>query len=182
MTLFSLGREDGTPPVGFGIVLAILLATLLFGVVGRRLGVSRLAAWLLLVALGGILAITLTPSPEALTTGVDGPVACDLSRLGPASLGEYRRFDDPTLNILMFVPLGAVIGAIGRRRTRAGLALAALLLSPAVETAQALVVPLGRACQGGDLFDNTAGLLAGLALGWVAGRAWRSVAGATGGA
>ena len=175
MILFSFEHEGGYPPVGFGLVLALVVATILCLPVARRLGVRGLTAWVLLAATGSILAITLTPSWPALTTGVSGPISCDLSRLGPAPLGEYRRMDDAGLNVLMFIPLGVAIGAIGRRRTRVRLTAAALLLSPAVEATQAIVVPLGRACQGGDLFDNTLGLLLGLALGWGLGRLWRSM-------
>ncbi len=171
---FRPRHEPDRPPIEIGLVLALVVATLLFRPVARRLGVRGLTAWLLLVATGAILALTLTPSREAITAGVTGSISCDLSRLGPASLGEYRRFDDPSLNILLFIPLGMVIGAIGRRPVRVRLALAALLLSPAVEATQAVVVPLGRACQGGDLFDNTLGLVAGLALGWGIGRIWRA--------
>jgi glycopeptide antibiotics resistance protein len=174
--LFLLDRDDGYPPFGFGLVLALVVATLLFLPVARRLGVRGIAAWLLLAATGSILAMTLTPNWAGPTAGAWGAISCDLSRVGPASIWEYRHVTDASLNVLLFIPLGVVIGAIGRRRTRVQLALAALLLSPAVELTQAVVVPLGRACQGGDLFDNTLGLLIGLALGWGVGRLSRSVA------
>lgn len=175
MILFSFDNDGGYPPVGIGLVLALVVATLLCLPVARRLGVRGITAWVLLAATGSILAITLTPSWPALTFGAEGSITCDLSRLGPAPLGEYRRLDDAGLNVLMFIPLGAAIGVIGRRRTRVRLAAAALLLSPLVEATQAIVVPLGRGCQGGDLFDNTLGLLVGLALGWGLGRLWRSL-------
>lgn len=174
---FLFDTDGDRPPIEFGLALALIVATVLFRPVARRLRVRGLTAWLLLAATGAILAVTLTPSPEALRFGATGGVSCDLSRLGPASLAEYRRFDDPTLNVLMFIPLGMVIGVVGRRPTRVRLALAALLLSPAIELTQALVVPIGRACQGGDLFDNTLGLAIGLALGWGIGRVWRMAEG-----
>ena len=86
----------------------------------------------------------------------------------------YRRFDDPILNVLMFVPLGAFIGVLERRSLRLGLAVAGLLFPLGIEATQAVVVPLGRACQAGDIFDNSAGLVIGLALGWAAGALWRA--------
>ena len=48
------------------------------------------------------------------------------------------------------------------------LAIAALLLPVAIETTQAVVVAMGRACQSGDVLDNAFGALIGLALGLVA--------------
>ncbi len=62
-----------------------------------------------------------------------------------------------------------MIGQLDRRQHRAALAAAAAVLPVAIEVTQAVVVPLGRACQGGDVFDNLAGLVAGLALGLVIG-------------
>ena len=155
----------GYPPIFPGIALALVLAFLLCSWVARRLGTGRITAWLLLASLGVILAVTLTPSREALSTGASGPVTCDLSRIGPASLSTYLRRDDPILNVLMLVPLGVVIGQLRRRQHRLALALAAATLPIAIEATQAVVVPLGRACQGGDVFDNVAGLAIGLAIG-----------------
>jgi glycopeptide antibiotics resistance protein len=156
---------DGYPPIFPGIAIALVLAIVLCTWVARRLGTGRLTAWLLLAFLGVILAVTLTPSREALGTGVTGQVSCDLSRIGPASLGTYLRRGDPILNVLMLVPLGLVIGQLDPRQHRRALALAAFLLPVAIEVTQAVVVPLGRACQGGDVFDNSAGLVIGLVLG-----------------
>jgi hypothetical protein len=156
---------DGYPPIYPGVVLALVLALVACTWVARRLGTGRVTAWLLLASLGVILAVTLTPSREALSAGVTGPITCDLSRIGPASLTTYLRRGDPILNVLMLVPLGLTIGSLGRRRHRLGLAVAAALLPVAIEVTQAVVVPLGRACQGGDVFDNNAGLVIGLTIG-----------------
>jgi glycopeptide antibiotics resistance protein len=159
----------GHPPIVPGIAIALLLALVLSGWVARRLGSRRLTAWLLLATLGVILAVTLTPSRWALEYGVAGSVTCDLSRIGPASLAVYLRFNDPTLNILLFIPLGVLIGGLDRRQHRRPLMVGAALLPFAIESLQAVVVPIGRACQGGDVFDNLAGLVVGLAIG----AAWR---------
>lgn len=157
--------HDGYPPILPGVILALVLAFVLRTWVARRIGTGRIAAWMLLASLGVVLAITLTPSREALSMGASGPVTCDLSRLGPASLATYLRRDDPFLNVLMLIPLGVVIGQLDRDQHRRALALAAFLLPVAIEVTQAVVVPLGRACQGGDVFDNVAGLAIGLAIG-----------------
>lgn len=152
-------------PVG---ILSVILATLLRGPVARRLRTDPRVAWLLVASVGGILALTIAPSREALTTAITGPITCDFSRMGLASLSVYARFDDPFLNIAGFVPLGFAIGLLPTGRRKLVLAIAALLLPVAIETTQAVVVAMGRACQSGDVFDNGFGALIGLALGLVA--------------
>jgi len=168
------GFWGGYPPIRPGVVIALAVALLLCVPVARRLGTGRVMAWLLLATVGVILAITMTPSRWALEFGAQGTVSCDLSRIGPASLEVYLQFNDPALNVLMFVPLGVLIGLLERRQHRRAIAVAAILLPFAIETIQAFAVPLDRACQGGDVFDNLAGLFIGLAAGWVAGTLWRS--------
>jgi len=143
----------------------------LCGWVARRLGTGRVVAWLLLANLGVILAVTMTPRFWGQEIAGIGSVTCDLSRIGPASIGTYLHFDDPSLNILLFIPLGVLIGQLDRRQHRRSVLAAAVLLPVAIEIVQAVVVPLGRACQGGDVFDNLAGLAIGLAIGFVGRRA-----------
>ncbi len=152
-------------PVG---ILSVILATLLRDPVARRLRTERGVAWLLLTSVGVILALTIAPSREALTAAITGPITCDFSRIGLAPLQVYARLDDPFLNIAVFVPLGFAIGLLPTGRPKLALAIAALLLPVAIETTQAAVVAMGRACQSGDVFDNEFGALIGLALGLVA--------------
>jgi hypothetical protein len=150
------------------VVVALVLALGLCGWAARRLGTGRVEAWLLLASIGVILAATLAPMPVGLESTLSGLATCDLSRIGPAPLSTYLRFLDPTLNVLLFIPLGVMIGQLdGRHRGR--LVAAAAMLPLGIELIQALAVPLGRACQGGDVFDNLAGLIVGL----VIGAAWR---------
>jgi glycopeptide antibiotics resistance protein len=165
----------GGPPILPGLVLAFIASILLTPLVARRLRVWRLHAWLLLISLGVILAVTLTPSRAAVELGVQGTVGCDLSRIGPGSWSTYARIDDPILNVLVFIPLGAAIGFLPPSRARRWILLGAVLLPITIETTQAFVVVLDRACQGGDVFDNLAGLVIGLAIGLVAGSVWRRV-------
>ena len=154
-------------------ILAIVLATLLCTAVAHRLGTGRRVAWLLMASLGFILALTIAPSRQALTVGMTGPVACDLSRIGPASLATYARMDDPFLNILVFVPFGLAVGLLPAGRAKWSILVAAVLLSPAIETTQALVVAMGRSCESGDIFDNLFGLAIGVAVGLLARAALR---------
>ncbi len=161
----------GLPRSLLAVIVAFGLALVLCGWVARRLGTSRVVAWLLLAAIFVILAATLMPSRSALEPGVSGMLPCDLSRIGPATLATYLLVGDPTLNVLLFIPLGVVIGQLDGRQHRGQLAAAAALLPLGIELVQALVEPLGRACEGGDVFDNLAGLAIGLAIGF----AWRRV-------
>jgi glycopeptide antibiotics resistance protein len=165
----------GYPPILPGLMLAAVLSVALTPVAARRLGIAWPHAWLLLISLGVILAVTLTPSREALDHGVVGTVGCDLSRIGPAPFAEYARRDDPILNVAVFFPLGLAIGLMPPSRHRLLVFVAALLLPVAIEVTQAVVVILDRACQGGDVFDNLAGLMLGLAGGLAGRRLWTLV-------
>ena len=66
------------------------------------------------------------------------------------------------------MPLGFAIGLLPPGRQKLAIAIGALLLPVAIETTQAVVVVLGRACESGDVFDNGLGVLIGLALGVLA--------------
>jgi hypothetical protein len=163
----------GYPPILPGVFLALVASILLARPVASRLAIGNVHGWLLLFSLGVILAVTLTPSREAVELGTQGTIGCDLSRIGPGPWSIYARRDDPLLNVLMFVPLGVAIGLLPPSRARRWLFVGAFLLPVAIETTQALVVALDRACQGGDVFDNLAGLVIGLALGLGGGLLWR---------
>ena len=173
MTLSYLAVMDpigaGIPRSPVAVLVAFVLALVLCGWVARRLGTSRVVAWLLLATNFVILAATLMPSRSALEPGVSGFLTCDLSRIGPASVATYLLVSDPALNVLLFIPLGALIGQLDRPPHRGLLVVAAVILPFGIELVQALVVPLRRACEGGDMFDNLAGLAIGLAIGF----AWR---------
>jgi hypothetical protein len=151
------------------VVVALVLALVLCGWAARRLGTGRVEAWLFLASIGVILAATLAPWPSGLESDLTGIATCDVSRIGPAALATYLRLVDPTLNVFLFIPLGVLIGQLDRRQHRGRLVAAAAMLPLGIELIQALVVPLGRACQAGDVFDNLAGLIVGL----VIGAAWR---------
>jgi hypothetical protein len=153
-----------------GLVLAGAGGLLLGPPVGHRIGARRILASALIVSVGLIVAATLTP-------GADPPHAgagCDLSRLGPAPLSEITSIGNVSLNILLFVPLGFVLGLLERSRIKAILILGAIALPVMIESIQLVVAPLDRACQSADVADNLTGLLFGLAAGsfggWLAGR------------
>ncbi len=148
---------------GFGV--SVVLGYITRHRAARWLGVSPLIAWALVVSLGMIVSATLTPVHEvAPSTGPHLP-GCDLSRIGRASLSDVLRLGETSLNILLFIPLGAMtaIGPGGRRKFL--LTAGAVLLPFVIEGIQLLATPLGRSCQSADVVDNLTGLLIGLALG-----------------
>jgi glycopeptide antibiotics resistance protein len=155
--------------------IALVVSLAVSGAVGRTLRVARPVAWLMVLSLGIILAATLTPQWEALAFGAQGSSTCDLSRLGFAPLRELLRFNDTSLNVLMFIPLGAMIGLVPWSRRKALVVIAAIALPFAIETAQLLLPVLDRACESADVADNLTGLVLGLGGGVVARRLARSV-------
>ena len=153
-----------------GVVVSVVLGIAFGRRVGHALRIPRAVATLLILSAGLIASATLTPSREAVASGAVGTGMCDLSRLGPASIGELLRFDDPTFNVLLFVPLGLAIGLIPASRRKAVLVVGAVVLPFAIETIQLLATGLGRGCQSSDVADNLTGLVIGLAVGIVARR------------
>ena len=157
-----------------GLAISILLGGVFRGPVGRRLGMRELDAWVLFVSLGAVVSATLTLGGQGFPSPV-GTTGCDVSRIGPASLREYLRFGTAGLNVLLFIPLGWAITRVTRLETRQFALLLAVMLPIAIELTQLVSVPLGRACQVADVFDNLIGLGLGLAVGfatsWITRRA-----------
>ena len=160
-----------------GVATSIVLGIVLSRRVARALKVRRTVAMTLLLSLGLIASATLTPSREAVRFGTIGSGSCDLGRIGPASLAELLAFGDPTLNVLLFIPLGVVIGLFPASRRKVVLVVAALALPFAIETIQLLARGLDRACQSSDVSDNLTGLVIGLVVGVVARRLAQSASG-----
>jgi glycopeptide antibiotics resistance protein len=131
----------------------------------HALGTRPALAWGLIVALGIVISATLTPLHGRLNLAA--PMGtCDLSRIGLAPLEDLGHLDDTSLNILMFIPLGAMIALIGGRRF-VPLMIGAIALPFAIELTQLVLPALERGCQSADVFDNLTGLVLGLALGFV---------------
>ena len=153
---------------GFAISVAVGIAA--GGWVGRALGLRRAVAAALIVSIGLVLAATLTPQWEALAFGARGSGTCDLSRMSLAPLHELLRFDDTSLNVLLFAPLGVSIAFMPRSRLKVAFLFGAIALPFVIETTQLLLPILDRGCQSSDCIDNLTGLVLGLAGGAVAGR------------
>jgi hypothetical protein len=149
-----------------GLLLAGACALLFSRRLGARIGARRAIAAGLILSVGLIAAATLTP-------GVDPPhggPGCDLSRIRLAPFREVSSLGEVSLNILLFVPLGILLGLLDRSRAKLVLIAAAIALPIAIESLQLVVAPLERACQSADVVDNLTGLGIGLAAGIVAGR------------
>ena len=173
-----LGGYPGFLP---GLAVSLVVAVFANRPLARALGNGRILAGALVVSLGIVLAATLTPSLSALARDISGvgPLehyrpSCDLSRIGPAPIGEYLAINDASLNVLLLVPLGVTIGLLPASRRKSAILLMALVLPFVVEGTQLVVAPLDRACQSADVSDNLLGLALGsgaaMAAGWLAGR------------
>jgi VanZ like family len=172
----SLHHSPVLPWLLPGVAIALVISVAVSGLVGRALRVGRPVAWVMVLSLGVILAVTMTPRWEALAFGAQGSSSCDFSRIGLVPLGELLRFDDSSLNVLMFIPLGVTIALVPRSRRKGAIVVAALALPFAIETAQLLLPVLDRACESADVVDNLTGLVLGLGGGVVAGRLGKSLA------
>jgi hypothetical protein len=146
-----------------GVAISALVSILIGRSTARRLACGRAVGYALVFWVGVILSATMTPSID----GIDDPdrvmAWCDLSRIGPPPIDQLGTLDDVSLNVLLFVPLGAVVSAVGRHRWKA--LLGSVALPFLIEGVQFFGAPIGRECQSADVFDNLTGLLAGYAVG-----------------
>jgi hypothetical protein len=149
-----------------GLLVAGAGGLLFSHVLGARIGAGRAMAAGLILSFGLIVAATLTP-------GVDPPHGghgCDLSRIRPAPFREVSSLGEVSLNVLLFIPLGLLLGLLNRSRAKLVMIAGAIALPIAIESLQLLLTPLDRACQSADVVDNLTGLGIGLAAGVLAGR------------
>jgi glycopeptide antibiotics resistance protein len=149
-----------------GVLVAIVLGVVMQRPVARALAMSPRNAASLVVCIGLVVAATLTPLRLALESGVAGSGRCDLSRLGLPSFDEISRLgaSDIAPNVLLFIPLGFVIGSSHRSWQKMSLILAAIAAPVLIEVTQMVVPVLGRGCESADVVDNLLGLTLGLLL------------------
>ncbi len=166
----------GYPGFVPGLAVSLVVALITSRPVARALGGGQALAGALVFSLGIVLSATLTPSPSGLQRDISGlePLehyrpTCDLTRIGPAPIGDYLTINDASLNVLLLVPLGLTIGLLPASRRKTAILLLAVALPFVVEGTQLVVVPLDRACQSADVSDNLLGLALGLAAGTSAG-------------
>ncbi len=102
VAFFVLGGYPGFLP---GLAVSIVVALFASRPVARALGSGRVLAGALVISLGIVLSATLTPSPDgpqrafALAGDLESyRPTCDLSRIGPAPIGDYLTINNTSLN------------------------------------------------------------------------------------
>lgn len=106
-------REFPSAVPGFlpGLAVSVLIALGAARRVAIALRASQLLAFGLVVSVGAILAATLTPNVGSLEPP-PGNTFCDLTRMSLAPLEELLSLNsEPSLNVLLFLPLGAGDGS-----------------------------------------------------------------------
>jgi hypothetical protein len=156
---------DSTPWLWPALALAVAVSLAAFRPLARLLHAPRPVAFLLVLGLGGILGLTLTPGAEAFSPFTYQDCLVEIVR--PIGFGRVLNFGERGLNVLLFIPFGVAVGALPWSRAKAGLVLASLALPFAVEGIQYLVPALDRSCSTVDVIDNLTGLFIGLVSGVV---------------
>ena len=149
------------------IVLTVLGGALV-GLVSARLArTGPLLGMATGMSVGVILGITLSPTGPIPEVGslIDG---CDLRRWGPGTLDELLTIGEASLNVALFMPLGACLGFHSRPAARRLGLIAAGTVPFLIELIQLKVPTLGRYCDSVDITHNELGLLMGFAAGTVA--------------
>jgi hypothetical protein len=143
------------------ILLTGLTATVLSGPVGRLIGSP---AWVVFVAIGSlglIAAITLTPTPAAITAPTVS--TCLVERLRPPYLYQLIYPNETSLNVALFVPLGVACALVHRWGQLIVATFLAFWVPFGVEAVQYEFPELHRVCSTSDIMAN----LTGLGLGFV---------------
>ena len=155
-----------------GVAIALIAGVGLAQWTAARTGLTPLLAGMLVFAFGAIVAITLTPGSGF---GFFGERWCG-GLLPPPRLGQlFSITSEHGLNIVLFVPLGALVGLIPRVRPFAITTLGAAAMPIAIEGIQYSVPRLDRICQTWDALENLLGLGIGLAVGLALAYALRTV-------
>jgi glycopeptide antibiotics resistance protein len=117
---------------------------------------------MLVFAVGAIVAITLTPGHG---DGDFGRASCGGLDPVPRLSQLVSLSSEHGLNVVLFVPLGLLIGLIPRARPFAVAALAAIAMPIVIEWIQYSVPRLDRICQTWDALENLSGLAIGVGIG-----------------
>ncbi|MFF1904999.1 VanZ family protein [Kitasatospora sp. NPDC058218] len=154
-----------------GLFCSLVPAALLNQPVGRLLRAHWAVAFLLLLALGGVVTLTLLPDPPGALRELSREAVrhCALGGAGLRPPGEWLTSRHADLNVALFAPVGLAAALAGTRRRAAAVLLGAAVLPFAVELAQYVVPAIGRACDAQDVWDNLLGLALGAAIGLLAG-------------
>ena len=156
---------DSTPWLWPALAIAVAVSLATFRPLARRLHAPRPVTFLLVLGLGGILGLTLTPGAEAFSpfTYQD----CLVEFVRPIGFGRVLNLGERGLNVLLFIPFGVAVGALPWSRAKGGLLVGSLALPFVVEGIQYLVPAFARSCSTVDVVDNLTGLVIGVAIGIV---------------
>lgn len=134
--------------------------------VGVGAGSPPVSAWLiagLIVSIGFIVALTLTPNAQSDSVLVDP--RSDQGAWGYLREPEFwAHVDSRSLNVVLFIPLGITLALLTRGVAR-GWALAVGLSVPWLVEGLQVVLPFDRDPQVIDLVDNSTGLVLGFVIG-----------------
>jgi len=145
------------------LAVTLILGLLIGAWAAPRLGLSRRATGALW------LACLLVPLAYTLSATRSGGIAgCEVG-LVPWESRSALLSRETRANIVMLMPAGAAALLFPSGPQRLAALGAALGLPAAIEVTQMVVQPLGRACQGADVFNNTLGVLLGF---WLAAGVW----------
>ncbi len=154
------------------VIAAILLAAVNSAWIGRLLQAPAWSIFAIACSLGLVVATTLTPSAPALA-GLDpsawfsqpGRWCFRDDGFAPPSLWRLGFINETSLNVALFVPLGASCLTLRRWEHVVIAALLGVCVPIGVELTQYAVPTLGRICTTADISANLTGLGVGLALG-----------------
>lgn len=160
---------NSTPWIWPALALATSASLVAFRPVARILRAPRLVAFLLLLSLGGIVALTLTPGDDAFAPWLHPE--CFVRIVRPIGFERVLNLGERGLNVVLFVPLGLSLGLLPRSRAKVGLTAVAIVLPFVIEGIQFVVPALARSCNTVDVIDNLTGLGLGLVAGFAVGAA-----------
>ena len=156
---------NSTPWLWPALALAVSISLVLFRPLARALHAPQPVALLILLGIGGIAALTLTPGEDAFTPSLVQD--CFVRLVPPIGVGRVLNLGERGLNVLLFLPLGLGLGLLPGSRTKLALVTGALVLPFVIEGIQYVAPALDRSCSTVDLVDNLTGLLVGLVAGLV---------------
>jgi hypothetical protein len=148
-----------------GLAVSIVVGLLVAPLVARALGAHRSVAVLFVVSIGAIVSATILPTAGGFDWTAGAVGRCDVDGPWLAPLDRYLRPTEPSLNVLLFVPLGIAIALLPRSRRAVAIGAALIAVAVAIESTQLLIPILGRSCEMSDVVNNTLGLTMGFFLG-----------------
>ncbi len=158
---------NSTPWFWPALALAVSASLVACRPLARGLRTSPLVAFLLVLSLGGIAALTLTPGEDAFEPF--NRSFCSIDLVGPIGVGRVLNLGERGLNVLLFLPLGAAIALLPWSRAKAALIAGAVVLPFVIEGYQYALPAFGRSCSSVDVVDNLTGLLVGFTVGALVG-------------